>query len=498
METPVPLKDLTFDHRDEFDRKSIAEKVIKLLDAEMDFCPMAIDGGWGTGKTEFCHKLINLIKEQDAQRQKAAREAAAGAVRAAENAEDTVDAVAQADTVARSATDGEQTAAQAKALPPERAVIYLDAFSSETVDDPLLCILAAIRAEFPDEETRKEIRQSAMAVMKVGGKIVLKGLAAHLLKQDGEGIWAELTDAAQDGANDLIDRTVDNLLDQYAHAQQNIEALQETIAKATAQRPILFFIDELDRCRPDFALSILELVKHVFDIPGIKFIFVANLEQLKAAIRKRYGQDVDADVYLEKFINLSIILPPVHNRTSINASYLLLKKEFSGMEIFDRDDSLYSEFMLHLIEKYSVNLRGIKKFIQNVKIYTTLNDNKCPLDPDFVSGYKIVFLLAIFIFTFDERLKNKYILGHVDREIFEFLGKSDDNILGCVLAVLGTLIYYGQEFSFEKVECPQNQKENIRIVMEFLRGNSLSMPPYSFREVMLKFVQTMNLLPISR
>lgn len=298
METPVPLKDLTFAHRDEFDRKSIAEKVIKLLDAEMDFCPMAIDGGWGTGKTEFCHKLINLIKEQDARRQKAAGE----------------------DIAAQPAADGEQTSAQAATLLPERAVIYLDAFASETVDDPLLCILAAIRDEFPDEETRKEIRQRVMSVMKMGWKVLLQALAAHLLKQDGEGIWTELTDAAQDGANDLIDRTVDNLLDQYAHAQQNIEALQETIAKATTQRPILFFIDELDRCRPDFALSILELVKHVFDIPGIKFIFVANLEQLKAAIRKRYGQDVDADVYLEKFINLSIILPPVHNRTSINAS----------------------------------------------------------------------------------------------------------------------------------------------------------------------------------
>lgn len=82
--------------------------------------------------------------------------------------------------------------------------------------------------------------------------------------------------------------------------------MQETIAKATTQRPILFFIDELDRCRPDFALSILELVKHVFDIPGIKFIFVANLEQLKAAIRKRYGQDVDAGVYLEKFVKMEI------------------------------------------------------------------------------------------------------------------------------------------------------------------------------------------------
>ena len=304
METPVPLKDLTFAHRDEFDRKSIAEKVIKLLDAEMDFCPMAIDGGWGTGKTEFCHKLINLIKEQDVQRQKAAREAAADAVRAAENAEDTADAVAQADTVARSATDGEQTAAQAAALPPERAVIYLDAFASETVDDPLLCILAAIRDEFPDEETRKKISRNAVPVVKTLCKVAGKAAFAHVFKQNLGDVSEALADAASDGVNSLIDQTVDKLLDQYADAQENLDALKNVIAMAAAQRPILFFIDELDRCRPDFALSILELVKHVFDIPGIKFIFVVNLEQLKAAIRKRYGQDVDADVYLEKFVKI--------------------------------------------------------------------------------------------------------------------------------------------------------------------------------------------------
>lgn len=379
METPVPLKDLTFDYRDEFDRKSIAEKVIKLLDAEMDFCPMAIDGGWGTGKTEFCHKLINLIKEQDARRQKAAQEAAADAARAVENAEASADAVAPADTAAQPAEDGEQTSAQAAALPPERAVIYLDAFASETVDDPLLCILAAIRDEFPDEETRKEIRQRVMSVMKMGWKVLLKALAAHLLKQDGEGIWTELTDAAQDGANDLIDRTVDHLLDQYAHAQQNIEALQETIAKATTQRPILFFIDELDRCRPDFALSILELVKHVFDIPGIKFIFVANLEQLKAAIRKRYGQDVDAGVYLEKFVKMEIGLSSYTNaKKHLHNSIVLFERYAKKYGLVQVEQQYFiRELIRALIIKHNISLRSVQKIIRLIEVYRSLTEHDC-------------------------------------------------------------------------------------------------------------------------
>lgn len=430
METPVPLKDLTFAHRDEFDRKSIAEKVIKLLDAEMDFCPMAIDGGWGTGKTEFCHKLINLIKEQDAQRQKAAQEAAADAARAVENAEASVDAAARADTAAQPAEDREQTSAQAATVLPERAVIYLDAFASETVDDPLLCILAAIRDEFPDEETRKEIRQRVMSVMKMGWKVLLKALAAHLLKQDGEGIWTELTDAAQDGANDLIDRTVDSLLDQYAHAQQNIEALQETIAKATAQRPILFFIDELDRCRPDFALSILELVKHVFDIPGIKFIFVANLEQLKAAIRKRYGQDVDADVYLEKFFKFSFVLlskfGELPSDSSKHCAFLLLEafgKENFLKIFYDRYSYGYL-YIKKIVEHNDITLRGIQSVIQNMKIYMALRGIDSLKNND---GYLFVILMSIIIFTINKNLAFQYINGDISRESVEnFFGEIPD------------------------------------------------------------------------
>lgn len=476
METTIPLKDMTFDYRDEFDRKSIAEKVIKLLDSEIDFCPMAIDGGWGTGKTEFCHKLINLIKEQDTQRRKTAQEAAGNASQAV--------------------TDTTEITSQST-LPPERAVIYLNAFASETVDDPLLCILAAIRAEFPDENTKREICQKAVPVVKTLCKVAGKAMFAHAFKQDLEDVSEAVAEAASDGVNSLIDQTVDKLLDQYADAQKNLDALKAVIATATAQRPILFFIDELDRCRPDFALSILELVKHVFDIPGIKFIFVANLEQLKAAIRKRYGQDVDADVYLEKFINLSIIIPPVHNRTNINASYLLLKKEFSGVGIFDNDESIYSEFILHLILKYSINLRGIKKLIQNIKIYASLNNNYT-LNKRFSPGYNITFLLSIFIYTFNDKLRNKYILEDVGTDIFDFLGKSEDDTLGCLLAVLGSLIYHTEGFSSENVECSLEQKEKIKNIVKYLCRNDYGMNYSSFRKILLRTIQTMNFLPVYR
>lgn len=470
METPVPLKDLTFDYRDEFDRKSIAEKVIKLLDAEMDFCPMAIDGGWGTGKTEFCHKLINLIKEQDARRQKAAQEAAADAARVAENAEASVDAAARADTAAQPAKDREQTSAQAATVLPERAVIYLDAFASETVDDPLLCILAAIRDEFPDEETRKEIRQRVMSVMKMGWKVLLKALAAHLLKQDGEGIWTELTDAAQDGANDLIDRTVDSLLDQYAHAQQNIEALQETIAKATAQRPILFFIDELDRCRPDFALSILELVKHVFDIPGIKFIFVANLEQLKAAIRKRYGQDVDADVYLEKFVKMEIGLSSHTNaRKHLHNSIVLFERYAKKYGLVQVEQQYFvRELIRALIIKHNISLRSVQKIIRLIEVYRSLTGTDCFVRARY-PGYSLMAVMSVFISVVDKKMSQDIMDNIIDIDAISKFMQTDNLRLNNMAETVLEMIKLGDRFCVDKNDINFDEKiENCRIIWDGL------------------------------
>lgn len=468
METPVPLKDLTFDHRDEFDRKSIAEKVIKLLDAEMDFCPMAIDGGWGTGKTEFCHKLINLIKEQDAQRQKVAREAAADAVRAAENAEDTADAVAQADTVARSATDGEQTAAQAAALPPERAVIYLDAFASETVDDPLLCILAAIRDEFPDEETRKKISRNAVPVVKTLCKVAGKAAFAHVFKQNLGDVSEALADAASDGVNSLIDQTVDKLLDQYADAQENLDALKNVIAMAAAQRPILFFIDELDRCRPDFALSILELVKHVFDIPGIKFIFVANLEQLKAAIRKRYGQDVDADVYLEKFVKMEIGLSSHTNaKKHLHNSIVLFERYAKKYGLVQIEQQYFiRELIRALIIKHNISLRSVQKIIRLIEVYRSLTGTDCFVRACY-PGYSLMAVMSVFISVIDKKMSQDIMDNIIDIDAISKFMQTDNLRLNNMAETVLEMIKLGDRFCVDRNDINFDEKiESCRIIWD--------------------------------
>ena len=73
-------------------------------------------------------------------------------------------------------------------------------------------------------------------------------------------------------------------------------------------KPIVIIIDELDRCRPDYAVKTLEMLKHFFDIPGFVFVLAIDETQLKCSVEKLFGTK-NFDGYKRKFINNSFMLP---------------------------------------------------------------------------------------------------------------------------------------------------------------------------------------------
>lgn len=54
--------EITFQNRDEFKREKIADNILKLLESDLKLSPIVINGPWGSGKTEFCHKMVNKVK----------------------------------------------------------------------------------------------------------------------------------------------------------------------------------------------------------------------------------------------------------------------------------------------------------------------------------------------------------------------------------------------------------------------------------------------------
>lgn len=65
---------------------------------------------------------------------------------------------------------------------------------------------------------------------------------------------------------------------------------------------LIIMVDELDRCKPSYAVKLLERIKHYFTNDRITFVFSVNTYELEKTIRKYYGDDFDAGRYLSRFL----------------------------------------------------------------------------------------------------------------------------------------------------------------------------------------------------
>ena len=71
-------------------------------------------------------------------------------------------------------------------------------------------------------------------------------------------------------------------------------ALAEVVSSLESKdrsAPIIIVIDELDRCRPTYAIKLLEEIKHLFDVPGLVFVFGMHGDQLAHSVKAAYGAE---------------------------------------------------------------------------------------------------------------------------------------------------------------------------------------------------------------
>ena len=87
--------------------------------------------------------------------------------------------------------------------------------------------------------------------------------------------------------------------------RRELERAVAGIDEEDSKSPMVFIIDELDRCRPTYALSILERMKHIFAANGVCFVLVTHLTELTAMVQRAYGL-INAPSYLEKFYHRRI------------------------------------------------------------------------------------------------------------------------------------------------------------------------------------------------
>lgn len=154
--------------RDEFRRVHVAEKVINLLTASIDLSPMVIDGDWGTGKTEFCHKLMNKLRDDH----------------------------------------------------PKYRLLYIDAFQADHADNPLLTLLSGVISLLPEGNEKNALRNKAMPVIRFTAAAVGKAVVSHVLRQNADDLMDGLEENLQDAADQAIDASVKALLKDHEDVQK--------------------------------------------------------------------------------------------------------------------------------------------------------------------------------------------------------------------------------------------------------------------------------------
>lgn len=201
--------------------------------------------------------------------------------------------------------------------------IYYDAWANDNETDPILSILYSIaeneenvkgRVNIPKKiNWKKHLTNAFFFAVKAGfGSTAAAG--AKLLKETKDS-WRgpELLTKYENQrkANRNLHMTIARFFKAIRESYCQVFGDAEKSRGELERKKIVVFIDELDRCRPDFAVRLLERIKHYANDEHVIFVMSTNLNELQYMIKNVYGDGFDAARYLDRFFDIHMVLPPV-------------------------------------------------------------------------------------------------------------------------------------------------------------------------------------------
>jgi energy-coupling factor transporter ATP-binding protein EcfA2 len=215
--------------------------------------------------------------------------------------------------------------------------VYFNAWKEDYVSDPLIPMVAAIDdIKIAQGGEGGVFRQRMAKVKKVVSTVAKRSLVAGV-KVGTMGVL-DLDKVQENVLSNEAGKATEDLIESFKKEKRSLEKFREALEEAvlaidvcSEQRPLIFFIDELDRCRPSFAIELLERVKHLFDVKNIVFVLSIDKKQLEAITAAVYGERIDAQEYLRRFIDLDFYLPQPHTKSHTRE----LVKRFNLTQFFD-------------------------------------------------------------------------------------------------------------------------------------------------------------------
>lgn len=307
---------------DALQREECAKRLTQVIEGQTEPLTISVNGSWGTGKTF-------LLKRWKAQLELESKE------------ED-----------------------------KKYKVIYFNAWEDDYLKDPLLSIIGQLFNEIPKDGVFKNI----IPVIKENAIQIAKFTARHTpyIKN-----YSTIIELIPDCIKNIFKPSAQKeLFDEYetlckskTELTKSLEKLTNEIQKNT-KGPLIFIIDELDRCRPSFAIETLERIKHLFHIKNMIFVLGIARESLEESIQSVYG-NIDPMGYLHRFIDIEFNLPTTKNKSHFIDA---LWKRF---QIQDFIDDKSDEFLRSMRKDQKKNGTSIdeNKLNEKIKNYRSEIDN---------------------------------------------------------------------------------------------------------------------------
>lgn len=232
---------------------------------------IAIDGEWGSGKTYFVHQVKWLL-----------------------------------DCTSKN-IDGEVESVLSRTVPKldnikshKYKAFYYDAWKYDKSNNPFFTLLRTMILAFGGIDYFNQKKGFIESLLKSASHIV-KGITPI----DVESIFNGIKEFS--GINDTTPLSELEFIEQM---DSQVNSFLDYICEGQYDK-LVVFIDELDRCRPSFAVELLEIIKHYFNNDKLIFVISTNLKEFQYCIKHYYGEGFDGWKYLDRFIDIRITLPKI-------------------------------------------------------------------------------------------------------------------------------------------------------------------------------------------
>ncbi len=286
--------------------------------------------------------------------------------------------------------------------------IYFSAWEDDFSKDPLVSILGEL-SSYIDENFKDdtEIADRWAELKDVGGKIIRRGLPA-LIKGSTAGV-IDVDRGIESAIGAMTESVAKELIDSYAKDKAvTIEfrsSMNQILEQIDSEKPFIIFIDELDRCRPLYAIELLERIKHVFGIDKLIFVLSIDKKQLSESIKSQYG-DIDTDNYLRRFIDLEYNL----TNSDIDIFCDVLYQKFKLNEILQAKgiktefgDFHHLNMMKKLVSTFKLSLRQIEQ------VFTKLHIIFSTIQPRLYESHFRVFVFFEMLKAYNSELYYRFI-----------------------------------------------------------------------------------------